>query len=75
MIKSTIKSLYKTLENDQSEKKTVNMSHSQYIYFHSNLYFVIVARTDINDDSKLRSFYYDLMKDLKPISRGNLENL
>ena len=63
------------MDNDSSEKKTFDMTYSYYIFFHSNVYFVFVARTEINDENKMRMFYLDLKKDIGPISRGDLKNL
>ena len=74
-IKKTIKSLINTMDDGQFEKKTFNMEFSYYIYFHTNIYFVIVARTEINDEGKVKQFYNDLKKDLGPICRGNLASL
>jgi hypothetical protein len=73
-LKTTLKSLFDTMEDDDFEKKTLNMTHSYYIFFHTNLYFVFVTRSDINDEGKVRAFYLDLKKDLGPVCRGNLKN-
>ena len=38
----------------ESEKKTLNMEFSYYIYFHTNVFFVLVARTEIHDEGKVK---------------------
>ena len=51
------------------------MTFSYYIYFHSQCYFVFIARTEINDEAKIKQFYVDLKKDLGTVCRGNLNSL
>lgn len=73
-VKSTLKALLKTMENDDSQKKTYNFTHSFFVYFNSNVYFVILGRSELSED-KLFNFYLDLKKDLLSICRNKLSSL
>ena len=74
-LKTTLKSLFGTMDNDHSEKRSLNITHSFYIYHHSDTYFVFIARSELTNEGKLWDFYTDLKKDMNPLCRGNLKNL
>ena len=55
-------------------KKSLNFTHSYYIFPTMDTYFCFVARVDTSED-KLYGFYGDLKRDLTTVCRGNLQNL
>ncbi len=61
-IKKTIKSFLGVTADDESNKKSLNYSHS---------YFIFIARSEISED-KLEAFYMDLKNDLKLVCQKNL---
>ncbi len=64
------------MKDDDTHKKSLknNFQFSYFIYHHSSVYFVFVAKSELSDD-KLFNFYLDLRKDLKAVCKGDLNNL
>lgn len=62
------------MENDGDEKKSLNQNYSYFVFHHSHVYFVFIARSEINQD-KLFNFYTDLKKDLGLMCKNNLKTL
>lgn len=69
-----LKALIDELKDDENTKKTLNFSHSYFVFQHSSVFFVFVARSEISTD-KLQNFYLDLKKDLSSVCRNNLDTL
>ena len=73
-VKKTIKAFLGTMNNDENNKKTLAYSTSYFLFHHSDVYFIFIARTEISED-KMENFYMDLKKDLGLVCRNNLKSL
>eukprot|EP00347_Sterkiella_histriomuscorum_P000634 403375087 len=69
-----IGTMHGELKNDEKQNKKLNFSHEYYLFHHTQVYFVFIAKSGMKIDT-LENFYLDLKKDILSVCRNNLNVL
>ena len=73
-IKKMLKTLLKTMDDDEEHNSTFNFSHSYFVHYHSLIYYIFIGSSAM-PEGKFEAFYLELKKDLGFICKGKYRAL